>query len=111
MNNNEIFLEFWNNFKWPEPETLYFRLYYDDQGKPICYSRHALDHQFIDVTAEQFAIGDMNVDVIQGVLVHHAPPPPPKLKPSDAEHGVWCHKDDVTVVVDTAALAIKWNLE
>jgi hypothetical protein len=109
MTNNDIFLEFWNNFKWPEPEVLYFRLYHDDQGKPICYSRQVLEGQFIDVTPEQFAIGDINVDVINGVLVHHAPPPPPKLQPSD--RGVMCHKDDVTVIVQHSELAIKWNLE
>jgi hypothetical protein len=109
MTNNDIFLDFWNTFKWPEPEVLYFRLYHDDQGKPICYSRHALDDQYIDVTPEQFAIGDINVDVVNGVLVHHAPPPPPKLRPSD--HGILCHQDDVTVVVQHAESAIKWNLE
>lgn len=109
MNNNDVFLEFWDNFKWPEPEILYFRLYHDDQGKPICYSRHAIQGQFINVTPEQFSLGDMNVDVINGVLVHRAPPPPPKLKPS--ESGVSCHKDDVTVVVNSAESAVKWNLE
>jgi hypothetical protein len=109
MNNNDVFLEFWNNFKWPEPEILYFRLYYDDQGKPICYSRQALEGKFIDVTAEQFAVGDMNVDVVNGVLIHRAPPPPPKLRPS--ESGILCHRDNVTVVVKDAELAVKWNLE
>jgi hypothetical protein len=109
MNNNEIFLDFWQNFKWPEPEPLYFRLYYDKTGKPICYSRHAREENFIEVTPEEFAIGDMNVDIINGTIVHHAPPPPPKLKPSNT--GTMCHRDDVTVVVESLKHGQKWNLE
>jgi hypothetical protein len=111
MNNNEIFLNFWKNFEWPEAEELYFRLYYDDHGRPLCYSRHALEGKFIDVTAEQFALGDMNVEIVNGVLIHQSPPPPPKLKPSKQGQGVWCHKHDVTVVVDKSNDARQWNLE
>jgi hypothetical protein len=109
MNNNDVFLEFWQNFKWPEPEVLYFRLYYDEQGKPICYSRHVLEHKYIEVTPEEFAVGDMNVDVINGVLIHHAPPPPPKLRPSTV--GTSCHPNDVSVVVAASQAAKQWNYE
>lgn len=109
MNNNDIFLNFWTNFKWPEPEILYFRLYHDEHGKPICYSRHARPEKFIDLTPEQFAIGDINVDVVNGVLIHRAPPPPPKLKPST--HGVECYTTDVSIVATGWPNAKKWNLE
>jgi hypothetical protein len=109
VNNNEIFLNFWQNFKWPEPEQLYYRLYYNDQGQPICYSRHAIAGKFIELTPEQFAIGDMNVDVVDGVLVHRSPPPPPKLRP--AASGTACHTDDVTVVIKDINNAKQWNLK
>jgi hypothetical protein len=108
MNNNDIFLDFWANFEWPEPEVLYFRLYHDDQGKPICYSRHAQPGKFIDLTPEQFAVGDMNVEVVNGVLIHQAPPPPPKLKPSDA--GTECHPCDVSVIAAGWPTAKKWKI-
>lgn len=97
MDNNEIFLEFWKNFQWPEPKPLYFRLYHDEQGKPICYSREHREESYIDITPEQFALGDMNVMVEKGVLVKLSPPVPPKLKPSNT--GTSCHRDDVTVIV------------
>lgn len=109
MNNNDIFLDFWTNFKWPEPELLYFRLYYNDQNKPICYSRYAQPGKFIDVTPEQFAIGDMNVEIVNGVLIHRSPPAPPKLTPST--QGVECHQHDVSIVVNNHKDSIKWNMK
>jgi len=108
--NNEIFLEFWKNYQWPEIETLYFRLYHDDQGIPICYSRHEQPGKFIEVTPEEFSIARMDVKVIQGQLVYPERPVAPKLRVSD--HGVRCHAQDVTVVVDERCDDFKfWNMK
>jgi hypothetical protein len=108
MNNDEEFIKFWNSYQWPEPEPLYFRLYHDDNGRPICYSRHHIPGNYIDITAEQFSLMDMNVKVINGVLVPRSPPPPPKLKPSD--QGTACDPRDVTVVVHSGDHVL-WNLD
>jgi len=107
--NNEIFLDFWQNFQWPEPEQLCFRLYYDDQGRPICYSRTPMSGNYIEVTPEQFAIGDMSVRVKNNTLIKPARSAQPKLVPGD--QGVCCHPRDVTVIVDAASDHLKWTMK
>jgi hypothetical protein len=105
-NNNEIFLQFWKTFKWPEPQPLWFRLYHDEQGKPICYSRHELAGQYLEITPEEFALGRMDVLVCDGKIVYPDPPPPPKLVPAD--HGTPCHPHDVTVIVDAETKDVQY---
>jgi len=97
MNNNEIFLEFWKNHQWPEPTTLYFRLYHDKDGNPLRYSRHHEPGEFIDVTPEEFAIGRMDIKVKDGKIIYPPPPRPMCLKVSAS--GAACDPYDVTVLV------------
>jgi len=96
--NDQEFLEFWNNFKWPEITLVYRRLYYDDAGEPLFYSQEDLPGKYIDVTPEQFALQDRSVKVINGKLVRRRTARIAKLVP--AESGTLCHANDVTIVVD-----------
>jgi hypothetical protein len=97
---NETTQNFWQALReWnPEPpRPVFFRLYYDDNGKPICYSQEDLPGNYIDVTPMELAISNHNVRVIAGRL---EPIPPRvsmiKLVPSDA--GTPCDPRDVTVI-------------
>ena len=96
-NNNEIFLEFWQNYQWPKEPLLYFRLYHDEHGKPICYSRLDQPGLYTEVTPEEFAVGRMDVTVRDGRLVYPMRPRMPCLRPG--HQGTACHPLDVTVVV------------
>jgi hypothetical protein len=98
MDNNEIFLDFWKNYQWIEPQPVLFRLYHSDQGAPLEYSHEDRPGLYIDVTPEQFVLADFRVRVIQGQIVPQDPPLPPKLMRS--EHGTRCHPRDITVIVD-----------
>ena len=109
MDNETILLEFWRNHKWPQLPTLYFRLYHDQQGKPLEYSRHDRPGTYVDVTPEQFAIADMTVRVVAGKLVQADKPRMPKLVPCQ-QGGVACHPDDVTVIVSSNPHRF-WNMK
>ena len=92
------FLEFWRNFKWPEAKPVYRRLYHNDSGEPQFYSQEDLPGKYIDVTAEQYALQDMSVKVVDGKLVRRRTARMTKLVPADS--GTLCYTTDVTVVVN-----------
>ena len=94
------FLDFWKAIEWPEIKPVYFRLYYDDSGLPLFYSHEDQPGKYIDLTPEQFALRDLQVRVVNGVLTPRKRPVPPKLVPSD--QGIPCDPNDVAVVVVSA---------
>ena len=103
------FLDFWKNIQWPEEKTVYYRLYYNDSGQPLFYSHEDQPGKYIDVTPEQFALRDLQVRVVNGVLTPRKRPIPPKLVPSD--QGTACHPNDVAVVVSTQEHNQRWKLK
>ena len=105
--NDQEFLDFWNTVKWPQEQVIYYRLYYNDSGEPLCYSHKDQPGKYIDVSPEQFALGDMQVRVINGVLKPRAKPLPLKLVPSD--QGTSCHPNDVAIVVNQNQQYQKWK--
>ena len=107
--NEQEFLDFWNAIEWPKEKTIYYRLYYDDLGQPLFYSHDDQPGKYIDVTPEQFALGDMHVRVVDGVLKLRARPLLPKLVPSD--QGTPCYLDDVAVVVSAQETHQRWKLK
>ena len=108
MNNNEIFQQFWRDYKWPEaladPE---YRLYYDDQGEVIAYTTENLAGKYLRVTLQQFALADRKVRVKDGKLVPRVTAAAHKLIPGDA--GTACHPRDVAVVVNPGQQHQKWH--
>ena len=107
--NDQEFLEFWQTIEWPKVKTIHYRLYYDDSGKALFYSHEDQPGKYIDVTPEQFALSDMQVRVIDGVLKPRARTLPPKLVPSD--RGTPCHPNDVAVVVNEQQEHQQWKLK
>jgi hypothetical protein len=107
--NDREFLDFWKNIEWPEVKPIYYRLYYDDVGQPLFYSHKDLIGKYIDVTPEQFALRDLQVRIVNGVLKPRKRPVPPKLVPSD--QGTPCHPNDVAVVVSGQEEHQGWKLK
>jgi hypothetical protein len=92
--------EFWNILHdVPEPKPIFWRLYYQDDGTPICYSMEELPHNYIEIDAETYHRGPLNVRVVKGRIVYLDGNYREKLVPSDT--GTMCHKDDISIVVNT----------
>jgi hypothetical protein len=82
----------------PDPEPVYWRLYHDDQGRPVCYSMEDQPGNYIDVDAETYALAPFNVRVVNGTLKYIAVSTVNKLVPSDS--GTLCHTQNIAVVVE-----------
>ncbi len=103
------FLDFWKAIEWPEIKPVYLRLYHDDSGMPLFYSHEDHLGKYIDITPEQFALRDLQVRVVDGVLTPHKRPVPPKLVPSRT--GTPCYPNDVAVVVSKQKFNQQWKLK
>ena len=93
----------------PEPKPIFHRLYYNDDGTPICYSMEDLPGKYIEIDQATYAKGLYNVRVIDGRIVEIVPKVTiKKLKPS--EHGTCCDPQDICVIVDPAKPHTKWSV-
>ena len=105
----ENFLQAWTEFEWPETVIASYRLYYNQDGTPKCYSMENLPDKYIEVDAETFAQRPWNVRIVNEKLVVIKPPVTvQKLKPND-ELGVPCHPRDVCVIVSENQNHTKWD--
>lgn len=106
--NTEIFRDFWNTYQWPDPVSTVYRLYHDDQGRPVEYSNQDQPGKYIELTVEQFACRSHDVVVRNGQLVKlESQIPTQKLVPS--RHGTCCHPHNVAIVVDADLPNTRWN--
>ena len=93
---------------WPEPAPVFYRLYYDAQGLPVCYTMEDLPGEYIEIDRETYVKGPTNVRVVDGklkqlqqsVIIN-------KLQPSNT--GTPCDPRDVCVVVSEKQNHIFWN--
>ena len=109
---NETEENFWKAWAEPvpEPAPIFFRLYYDDQGRPISYSMEHLPGNYIDIDAATYQLNSRNVRVVDGKLVHIKPKKTvTKLVPSIA--GTPCLPNNISIVVDEQQPNIKWSLK
>lgn len=92
----------------PEPQPVFFRLYYDSEGKPITYSMEDLPGTYIDINAETYAQASSNVRVQDGRLIElkHAVQ---KLMPSDT--GTPCYPNNVAIVVSETEPHQRWRVK
>ena len=108
MNNNEIFEQFWRNYKWPDPQpTPQYRVYYNDDGDVVAYTTEDLPGKYLTVTAHEFALASRRVRVKDGQLVARKQVSSHKLVPSDT--GTACHPHDVAVIVGPDQPHQKWH--
>ena len=108
-NNTENFLEFWQSFQWPEIQPVTYRLYYDDEGRPIIYTMEDLPGTYIEVDQATYIYGSFGVKVVEGKLIIIQPAiTAKKLQPSQNQ-GTPCDPRDVCVVVDHSENHQKWN--
>jgi hypothetical protein len=107
--NNDIFLDFWRSYQWPEIKPVMYRLYHDDSGRPIVYSMEELPHKFVELTAEEFGRHNYQVRVVQGKLIPCEHKTFEKLVPTQGV-GTTCHPNDVTIVVASNQENQTWAL-
>jgi hypothetical protein len=91
----------------PEPPQPFYRLYYDDQGRPLFYSMEDRPGTYIEIDQETFARGDTNVCVRGGKLVEVVWQTTIKLVPGNS--GSPCHPDNVAVIVTEDQPHTRWS--
>jgi hypothetical protein len=95
----ENFWAVWNNLQWTEPESVFYRLYHNDDGTPILYSMDQLPHAYVEIDSKTFWNANMSVRVVDGKLIFKTPGVTVnKLKPSDLV-GTACSPNDVCIIV------------
>jgi hypothetical protein len=105
----ENFIQVWSEFVWPDPVEPSYRLYYNTNGTPKCYSMEVLPDKYVEVDAETFALRPWNVRVVNEKIVYIQPPVTvQKLQPNQTV-GITCHKQDVCVVVREYQPHTRWN--
>jgi len=108
--NTENFLEFWRSFQWPDIQLVSYRLYHDDQGRPIIYTMEDLPGTYILVDQATYIHGSFGVKVVDGKLVTTKPAiTAKKLQPSQNQ-GTPCDPRDVCIVVDHSVKHQKWHI-
>lgn len=105
------FWEAMQSFQWPEPEPISFRLYHDDDGKPLFYTMEHLPGAYIEVDAETYTRASHDVRVRDGRLIRLEPAIHVSRLVQDSNHGTACDPRDVCVVVDARQPHKKWKIK
>jgi hypothetical protein len=106
----ENFWKIWSESAVPAP-AVFYRLYYNDDGSPICYTMEDLPGTYIEVDMEEYLVGSHNVRVVDKKLIHlPATALVTKLRPN-LSTGTACDPQDVCVVVDENTSHVKWSLQ
>jgi len=93
----------------PAPQPVFYRLYHDDRGRPICYSMEDLPGTYISIDQATYAHGSKWVRVRDGRLHQYRPwLQPAKLVPGD--QGTGCDVDDVMIVKSHGDIK-KWSMK
>lgn len=106
----ENFLKVMATFEWPDPVPVSYRLYYNDDGTPKCYSMEDWPGKYIEIDSHTFARSPWNVRVTDGKLQFIEPVVVVKKLTPNNTAGTACHPSDVCVVVDHTQSHIKWKL-
>ena len=105
------FWEVFGNLQPLEPATIFYRLYHDQQGCPVCYSMEDLPGLYIEIDQKTFTESSYKVKVKDGKLIKLASVNPIiKLIPNTIS-GTCCDIRNVAVVVDRLQTHKKWSLK
>jgi len=85
-------------FEAPKIEKPEFRLYYDKQGKVVCYTCEKLEGNFIIIDALTFAEARPDVRVVDGKITKVQAAIVSKLMPGTI--GQRCAREDISIIVD-----------
>jgi hypothetical protein len=100
--------DFWSILhSMPEPQPVFYRLYYNDQGQPLFYSMEDRPGTYIEIDQETFARSASNVRVRDGKLVEVTWATTTKLVPGNS--GSPCHPDNVAVIVAEDQPHTRWS--
>ena len=100
--------QFWSILhNMPEPLPVSYRLYHDDQGRPLFYSMETVPGTYIEIDQTTFARGASNVRVRDGKLIEITWATTTKLVPGNS--GSPCHPDNVAVIVAEDQPHTKWS--
>ena len=103
---------FWRairDFRWPEIQPVSYRLYHDDQGRPLFYTMEHLPGTYIEVDQATYISSPFNVRVRDGKLNILAKKTLiAKLRPDPAA-GTCCHVADICIVVDADSPHQYWS--
>lgn len=103
--------DFWKIFlePAPEPAPVFFRLYYNTDGSPVCYTMEDLPGNYIEVDRDTYLTGSHNVRVVDQKIVHiPVISSGKKLKPNSMI-GTPCDLQDICVVVSETQPHVKWS--
>lgn len=105
----ENFLEVMATFVWPDPVPVFYRLYYNDDGTPKCYSMEDLPGKYIEVDRETYISHLWNVRVVDEKLTIIPPAIVVNKLVPNTHAGVHCDTRDVCVVVGPDQPHINWT--
>ena len=106
----ENFIKVWSEFKWPDPVIPSYRLYYNEDGSPKCYSMEDMPGKYIEVDSETYALRPWNVRVKDQKLKIIPPAVTVKRLKPDSNTGICCDPRDICVVVIFDQPHTKWKL-
>ena len=104
------FLQAMSEFKWPEPQPVSFRLYYQEDGSPLMYTMEDLPGNYIEVDPETYAAGSFRVRVVDQRLIHIRPGIQIKKLQPNTDTGTPCSPYDVCIVVPEQQAHVKWKI-
>jgi len=109
MENNKDEVILWEAPKVVLPE---FRLYYDSEGKVVCYTCEKLEGNYIVIDSHTFAQARPDVRVVDNKIIQaYSRAIISKLMPDDSQ-GQDCAAEDISVILDKkfSGRKKKWKL-
>lgn len=106
----ENFLKVMASFEWPESKPASYRLYYNEDGTPKCYTMEDMPGKYIEVDSHTYALTPWNVRVVDNKLQIVEPVVVVKKLVPNNTNGTACHPNDVCVIVEETKPHTVWKL-